>query len=221
MPRITRHFWLSSAVLILVSAVPAWANSQFVIENPPLDYEVIDAYPYDGFGDFGPFDGASSVLFGYTGEARECIEFDISPFHVPAGEQVTSALFQVYIMDANIAGMGIAGITPDSVATYGYPGNGVMDLSDFEHGYFLSRVELGENPYIGQQLTFDITEFVQQLVSEGRTWVGLNVRAEQLGGIMLFEGPQSPMLTIQTAPVPEPTTLALAAAGVLLIVRRR
>jgi len=197
--------------IVLAAGSPLMADSMFRIENPPLDYEVVDAYPFDGTGDFGPFDDASSVLLGYRGEAREIVEFDISGFQVPGGEYVSAALFQAYIADDNIGGLGIAGITPSSLACHGYVGNGVAELSDFEAGdaNFLARYLLGDDPYIGQQVTFDVTDFVRQLVAGGETWVGLTVRAEQLGGVMLFEGPRSPMLTIWTMPVPEPTSALL------------
>ena len=214
---------IGAGVLCLLGGAVAWADSQFIIDNPPLDYEVIDTEPFDGFGDFGPFPDSASVLLGYTGEAREVVEFDIAPFQVPAGERISSALFQAYIADNNIAGMGIAGITPASVACHGYVGNGIPELSDFEagNGNFLAREMLGEHPYIGQQLTFDVTDFVKQLVDTNQTWVGLTVRAEQLGGIMLFEGRHSPMLTIQTVPVPEPSALATLALAGLAVLRRR
>ena len=109
------------------------------------------------------------------------------------------------------------------MACHGYVGNGIPELSDFEagNGNFLAREMLGEHPYIGQQLTFDVTDFVKQLVDTNQTWVGLTVRAEQLGGIMLFEGRHSPMLTIQTVPVPEPSALATLALAGLAVLRRR
>lgn len=31
------------------------ALSTFTIENPPVDFEVVDADPFDGFGDNGPY----------------------------------------------------------------------------------------------------------------------------------------------------------------------
>ena len=211
-----------AAVICLMGGLTAFADSEFRIENPELDYEVIDAYPFDGYGDFGPFQSASSVLLGTTGEAREVIEFDISPFVVPSGEQITQALFQVYIADNYIAGMGVPwGDTPDLIALQGYVGNGVADLSDFEAGNdnILGRMDLID-PYIGQQLTWDITDYVRELVDAGETWLGLTVKAEEFGGIMLFEGPSSPMLTINTT-VPEPATLSVLALAGLALLRRR
>jgi hypothetical protein len=36
----------------------------FTIENPPVDFEVVDAEPFDGFGDNGPYSTFNDALLG-------------------------------------------------------------------------------------------------------------------------------------------------------------
>jgi MYXO-CTERM domain-containing protein len=220
--RITATF-TAFIVFCLLGSGPALADSVFTISNPPLDYEVIDAYPFDGFGDFGPFQDSAAVLLGWTGEARFVTEFDISPFAVPPGEQISLATFQAYIASVEVGGMDVPpGDNPDSVALQGYVGNGAADLFDFEagDGNYLGQVLLPD-PYVGQQLTFDVTSFVTQLVNDSEDFAGLTVRAEEYGAITLFEGLNSPKLTIYTTAVPEPAAFTLLAVAGLALARRR
>ena len=39
-------------------------RAEFTIENPPVDFEVIDAEPFDGFGDNGPYSTFNDALLG-------------------------------------------------------------------------------------------------------------------------------------------------------------
>jgi hypothetical protein len=93
----------------------------------------------------------------------------MSAFHVPAGEHISAARFQAYIGNNNIAGLGIAGITPASVACQGHAGNGVADLSDFQAGNAnpLGHVDSSAVQY-SDVLTFDATAFITTLVSGGQ-----------------------------------------------------
>ena len=73
------------------------ATTIFTIENPPVDFEVVDADPFDGFGDNGPYSTFNDALLGTLGECRSMAEFDISPFSVPPGEYINAATFEVII----------------------------------------------------------------------------------------------------------------------------
>jgi len=106
----------------------------FTIENPPIDFEVVDAEPFDGFGDNGPYSTFNDALLGTLGECRSMAEFDISPFSVPPGEYISSATLEVMITAIEIYGLGVNGETPESLAVDGYVGNGLQELSDFEAG---------------------------------------------------------------------------------------
>jgi hypothetical protein len=177
----------------------------FTIENPPVDFEVIDADPFDGFGDNGPYSTFNDVLLGTLGECRSMAEFDISPFSVPPGEFISVVTFEVIITEIDIFGLGVDGETPESLAVDGYVGNGLEELSDFEagDGNVLDSIDTPD-PQIGQVLSFDVTSFVTDLVNAQEQYVGLTIRAETFGGLWVTEGGVFPKLTIETVPEPEP-----------------
>ncbi len=181
------------------------ATTIFTIENPPVDFEVVDADPFDGFGDNGPYSTFNNALLGTLGECRSMAEFDISQFSIPPGEFISMATFDVMITDIDIFGLGVDGETPDSLAVDGYVGNGLSELSDFEagDGNVLDSVDTPD-PQIGQVLSFDVTSFVIDLVNAHEQYIGLTIRAETFGGLQVEEGGVFPKLTIETIPEPEP-----------------
>jgi hypothetical protein len=192
----------------------------FTIADPPVDFEVVDADPFDGFGDNGPYSTFNDALLGTEGECRSMAEFDILPFTVPPGEFISSATLQVRITAIHIYGLGVNGETPASLGVDGYIGNGIAELSDFEagNGNLLYSVPTPD-PQIGQILTFDVTSFVTDMVNAHHRYVGLTVRAETFGGLWVTEGSGYPLLTIET--IPEPGTLALLPLAALALARRR
>lgn len=175
------------------------ADSVFVIEDPPVDFEVVDADPFDGRGDNGPYSTFNDALLGTLGECRSMAEFDISPFRIPPGEFIYSATLEVQITEIEIYGLGVEGQTPESLAVDGYQADGLAELSDFEagDGNLLDSVPT-PNPQIGDLLTFDVTRFVSDAVAAGWQFVGLTVRAETFGGLWVTEGGVYPKLTIRT-----------------------
>lgn len=215
--------------LLCVGRTVAVADSVFIIEDPPVDFEVIDAEPFDGVGDNGPYDTFNDAVLGTEGEARSMAEFDISPFSVPPGEFISAATFEVRITGIDIFGLGVDGETPDSVAVDGYVGNGIEGLSDFQAGDGNVLDSIGTpDPQVGQVLSFDVTSFVTDLVNAEESYVGLTIRAESFGGLMMEEGAGFPKLTIETKAVPIPTvsewgmvamTLLVLTAGTLVFVR--
>jgi hypothetical protein len=206
-------------LVVLLGGPTALADSVFTIEDPPVDCEVIDADPFDGYGDNGPYSTFNDALLGTVGECRSMAEFDISGFSVPPGEYISSATLEVMITAIEIYGLGVNGETPESLGVDGYVGNGIEELSDFEagDGNLLDSV-LTPNPQIGDVLTFDVTGFVTDMVNAQEQWVGLTVRAETFGGLWVTECGLYPKLTIET--IPEPGTLALLCLGGLALLRR-
>jgi len=189
------------SIVVVLGGAPVLADSVFTIENPPVDCEVVDAEPFDGYGDNGPYSTFNDALLGTLGECRSMAEFDISPFSVPPGEYISSATLEVVITAIEIYGLGVNGETPESLGVDGYVGNGVEELSDFEagDGNLLDSVPTPD-PQIGQLLTFDVTSFVTEMVNAQEQWVGLTVRAETFGGLWVTEGGIYPKLTIETMP---------------------
>jgi len=175
------------------------AGTEFTIEDPPVDCEVIDADPFDGIGDNGPYSTFNDVLLGTLGECRSMAEFDISPFSVPPGWMISKATFEVIITNIEIYGLGVNGETPESVVVDGYVGNGIEELSDFQagDGNVLDTIETPD-PQIGQVLSFDVTSFVTELYNAQEHYVGLTVRAGTFGGLWVTEGGVYPKLTIET-----------------------
>jgi hypothetical protein len=204
-----KHLMKRTIACVMCAAVlggtTALAGSLFTIENPPVDCEVIDADPFDGIGDNGPYSTFNDALLGTEGECRSMAEFDISAFSVPTGEYISAATLEVVITAIDIYGLGVNGETPESLAVDGYIGNGIEELSDFEagDGNLLDSIATPD-PQIGQLLTFDVTAFVTDMVNAGEQYVGLTVRAETFGGLWVTEGGVYPKLTIETETEPEP-----------------
>jgi hypothetical protein len=171
------------------------------------------------------------VVKGPFGEAAEFAEFNLSGFSIPPQEAITSAIFQITVLPNLTFGLGNSGERPSSLAVRGYVGNGQVDASDFQAGTILDTANVSLE-YVQETLNFDVTEFVNNLVSSGISFAGFGVRAEDIGGISLDRGTFSgngPNLTITTSPVsatvPEPTStlglLALAAFGAGSMLKRQ
>jgi hypothetical protein len=188
-------------VASVLGGAAALADSLFVIQDPPVDFEVVDAEPFDGIGDNGPYYTFNDALLGTEGECRSSAEFDISEFSVPSGEVISAATLEVRITEIDIAGLGVNGETPEALAVDGYAGNGVDELSDFQagDGNTLDTVAIPD-PQIGQIVRFDVMQFIDDLVAARMTYAGLTVRATTFGGVWLEEGDGYPRLTIRTAP---------------------
>ena len=182
-----------------------YTKTIFTIENPPVDFEVVDAEPFDGYGDNGPYSTFNDALLGTIGECRSMAEFDISSFSIPPGEYISNATFEVIITEIDIFGLGVDGETPESLAVDGYVGNGIDELSDFEagDGNTLDSIDTPD-PQIGQILSFDITSFVIDMVNSQQQYIGLTIRAETFGGLWVTEGGVFPKLTIETLTSPDP-----------------
>ncbi|MFO0448767.1 MAG: hypothetical protein ACK52I_08910 [Pseudomonadota bacterium] len=101
----------------------------FKIENPETDFSITDASPYDGLPDlltevFG------SVGRGHTGEERSGAEFPLNG--IPGDPTwLVSAFFQVKVLEKDVSGYGVSGITPDVLSLFCYVGNGIAELSDY------------------------------------------------------------------------------------------
>jgi len=227
------HLSIAAAVMGLCLSLLATGEARaatFTIEDPEVDFDVLDIN-FDGLGD-EVFDTFNIVLLGTTGEAREIAEFGISGFSIPPSEVISGATFQVRISSTIVCGLGLSctGDTPDSLGVYGYVGNGIAEASDFQAGTLLDTIA-PPSYSAGQLLTFDVTAFVQSLVSNGDSFVGLGVRAQEFGGIAIEELSTLgfPRLTITTAAVPatipEPTSalglLAFGAFGAGSMLKRK
>lgn len=171
--------------------------------KPETTFEVIDGGfegEFDGTGDIVFPGNFFTVLLGSSGEAAEFAEFNISEFSIPPGETITSAKFQVKITGLEVGGLGVpVGDNPDIIGVFGYAGNGVADASDLEKGVLLDAEDTS-NPSLGQQLAFDVTNFVKDLVNNGESFAGIGLRALEFGGLLVDPASESmPKLIIKTA----------------------
>lgn len=198
--------------------------------HPTTVFEVVDGGftgPFDGKGDtngvFSDNFGFVPVVRGTLGETSENAEFNISGFSALSQESITSAIFQVQVLSPLVYGLGVSGVNPTSLAVRGYVGNGQPDASDFQAGTILDTVNL-LSPFAGQTLSFDVTKFVKSLVSNGDSFAGFGIRAQDFGGLAFNE---SPVITLTTTPssVPEPSSvlgvLALGAFSAISILKRQ
>jgi len=188
---------------------------------PTITFEVIDGGQfsggiYDGLGD-EVFPGNFDVVYSGPNfiEAAEFAEFNIGSFSVASNTFINSAIFQ-----AEILPFPVNGISPyrGSLGIFGYVGNGTAEASDFEAGVFLSSVYVASSFSAGI-INFDVTQFLNQRVSNGDAFAGFGIRALNEGGLVLanYPNPRGPKLIVETAePVPEPTTIFGSAIGLCL-----
>jgi hypothetical protein len=189
---------------------------------PTITFEVIDGGPfsggiYDGLGD-EVFPGNFDVVYSGPNylEAAEFAEFNIDNFSAAPNTFINSAIFQ-----AEILPFGVNGDSPyrGSLGIFGYVGNGTAEASDFEAGVFLSSIYIASSFSAGI-INFDVTQFVNQRVTNGDTFAGFGIRALNEGGLLLANYSRGPRLIVETAdvaePVPEPTTIFGSAIGLCL-----
>jgi len=188
--------------------------------TPSITFEVIDLEEgpsrFDGLGDLvfpGNFD---VVVRGTVGEAAEFAEFNIGSLSLAPNTIISSAVLLAEIYSFQTFGLGVSATNPGSLGIFGYVGNGTVEASDFEAGVFLSSVDVSSSSP-GDILSFDVTPFVNQRVSNADAFAGFGIRALNLGSLTLgganFPGIQ-PRLIVETAePVPEPTTIFGSAIG--------
>jgi hypothetical protein len=202
-----------TALGFVLGASPQAKAASFTFA-PTITFEVIDGGffgdSFDGLGDQvfpGNFD---TVVKGTIGEAAEFAEFNIGSFSLAPNTVISSAVFQAEIYSFQTFGLGVSATNPGSLGIFGYVGNGTVEASDFEAGVFLSSVDVSSSSP-GDILSFDVTPFVNQRVSNRDAFAGFGIRALNLGSLTLgganFPGIQ-PRLVVETAePVPEPTTI--------------
>lgn len=218
-------FFLATTICLCSTLIPtAKAKAADFSFNPSTTFEVGDGFfpgAFDGQGDAdaifpGNFD---TVVLGTSGENTQNAEFDLSGFSIPREETITEANFQITVLPNQTFGLGATGQRPSSLAVRGYVGNGQPDASDFQAGTILDTASISPE-FVEELINFDVTSFIQNLVSEQNDFAGFGVRAQTIGGITLDRGTFSgfgPKLTITTASanttIPEPNlTLAILAS---------
>jgi hypothetical protein len=179
------------ALVLAGIGIAAPARGDDFAATPAADGEALDM-PADGV-----FDSIDTTSAGITVQStaggtpttrRGVFEFDIRA--VPKGAAVQSASFQVRVY---------SGTAPSRFDLYGYQGDGVVDLSDATRGD--TQVATLVWSTLPASATFDVTGYVQSLVSSGVPFLGLNLRALEVGQnysvtVGALESSPPPQLTV-------------------------
>ena len=147
--------------------------------------------------DNGPQDGVFDSLTGLNlgsvnnnGFTSFRTAFEYSLSGLPTGSTINSATLTMVL--TNFEGT-------RAIAVHGYAGDGIVQLSDFALNGLVGTVSVGPNGT--QTLTLNVTGFVADLVANGGTFAGFNVREEPANSpnflVMRLEGiPDLPRLSI-------------------------
>jgi hypothetical protein len=182
--------------------------------QPTLTFEVVDlgspnSSSPDWRGDAYYYTNYPSVHSRTNLDRRASYEFNISNL------SLANALIRHAIVETRINS--VINRFPIFLAIFGYVGNGIPDISDFEAGVYLNYVSNSLSPSAGNILSFDVTPFVNQLVRNNDTLAGFTIRASSYisfgggSGVSLNATDNNSRLVIETIgvvePVPEPTTI--------------
>jgi len=153
-----------------------------------------------------------SAAFYSTEELRGILEFPIDS--IPVGSLINSATLSLY-EDLIVNGTGMDDVT----ATFqmcGYVGDGAVTAGDWNSdGLSLQNFTGGS---FGT-MTFDVTPFVQELVSGGDSYSGFLIKGFTPYFLVGFDSTEGvsiyphPVLDVEFTPVPEPSVLTLVLVG--------
>jgi hypothetical protein len=204
----------------VLGATPEAKAASFTFTSVPSF--VLD-FGFDGPELILPSSGGNAVK-AIQGEIALSVEFNIGSLFMETNTIITKAVLELelvvpskgYFFNGEILGK------PRSLGIFGFVGNGIVNenlgggkvsAAEFAAGVFLSPLDISSLS-TGDTFNFDVTEFVNQRVSNGDAFPGLTIRALDLGGVELRPSNKSPRelsLIVQTAdvaePVPEPTTI--------------
>jgi hypothetical protein len=181
----------------------------------------------------GSYGGATYLPVGKDYQARQefrsFYEFNIASLSLASNTVISSAIFEGSVNSIEREGH----IVYSQLQILGYVGNGDPDASDFNQWNDAQQYELYMFRYIptsalssGSYFNFEMTEFVNNLISNREPFVGFGFRFyrdsyRDYGGFLTFDSlSNTPSLTITTVdvaePVPEPTTIFGSAIGLCL-----
>ncbi len=175
-----------------------------LIPTYPSVFIAVDFGGSDGLGDAYYPTNTPSVAIRPDIEIRAFYEFNIGNLSVGTNTIIRQAIVETRINSSNTTNF------PNFLSIFGYVGNGIADISDFEAGVFLNSVDILSSS-ANDILRFDVTPFVNQLVSNNDNFAGFGIRASNFGGVGLNATNNNSSLVVETddvaEPVPEPTTI--------------
>ncbi|MEG4243006.1 PEP-CTERM sorting domain-containing protein [Microcoleus sp. Pol10_D6] len=150
--------------------------------------------------------GDEYVSYGPGSITTRLAEFNISNFFLAPNTIIRSAIFQDKISS-------FQGGRPGTLGIFGYLGNGTAEASDLlGDEVLLTSIDISSSSP-GDTLSFDVTPFVNQRVSNGDTFAGFAISLLNVGGVALggTDALGRSSLVIETVdaaePVPEPTAI--------------
>ena len=211
-----------TALGFVLGASPEAKAATFTLE-PTITFGVIDwgyqvwneeenylYYEFDGVGDLILNDDQDSFGRVRDVDLAHFAEFNIDSFSLLPNKVIRSVLLQTQILSFEYY-IG-SDFNPGSVSIFGYVGNGTAETSDLEAGISLNSVDTSSSSP-GDILSFDVTRFVNQRVSNADAFAGFAIRALNPGYVQI-RGNNSlgtPLrMVVETAdaePVPEPITI--------------
>jgi hypothetical protein len=177
-----------------------------------IDWGSPNSSSLDGLGDaYYPTSNPSADIRSNL-ETRASYEFNIGNLSLATNTVIRHAIVEAKI-NSRVTDF------PNFLSIFGYVGNERYDISDFEAGVFLNSVDVSSSS-AGDILRFDVTPFVNQLVSNNDAFAGFTIRASNFGGVVLNDFDNNSSLIIETVdvpePVPEPATIFGSAIGLCL-----
>jgi hypothetical protein len=174
----------------------------------------------DGLGNEYYFTSNPSAEIRYRLGIRAFYEFNIANLSLASNTAIRHAIVEARIDSVTDSSTFPNFPTypnfPSFLSIFGYVGNGMPDISDYEAGVLLNSVDLSSSS-AGDIISFDVTPFVNQLVSNNDAFAGFGIRATNSGGVSLGATNKNPILVIATPdvtePVPEPITFFSSAIG--------
>jgi hypothetical protein len=204
-------------------------DNEFIIDNINDEFVLPDLYRFPTVARIGNVPITER-------ERRAFYEFNIGNLSLPPNTAIHSAVFYQPIEEAQRT-TGRNRLLYFDLEILGYVGDGRPDLSDFGAGVSLGirdAVSLSTPPrcysypynycntqYNGGFLIVDVTEFLNERVSNSNAFAGFGIRAAR-NDVSVFPNhglailSDNPYLIIDTEPVPEPTTIFGSAIGLCL-----
>jgi hypothetical protein len=147
----------------------------------------------------------SPYVYGYDNSvARAFWEFNIGNLSLAPDTVISRAFFNVPIREIWVGRY-------FSIEMFGYVGNGIPELSDFEiGGEWLGGVDIAYylDRYPAYNVSINVTELVNQRLRNGDAFAGFGIRGSNAPAAYgTVRTGNSAELTIETEPVPEPTTI--------------